>query len=58
MVKPMLVDNKFYHKIRKRFIVQNNNILSYRFNLGIVIFIILSLLFVYWIYLDKKGEKN
>jgi len=58
MVKPKLVDNNFYHKIKRKFIKNNNNILSYRFNLVIIIFILLSLLFIYWIYLEKKNKKN
>lgn len=54
MIKPRLVDNRFYDKIRQKFIINNNSILSYRFNLGIIIFILLSSILMYWIYLDKK----
>jgi hypothetical protein len=54
MIKPRLVDNRFYHKIRQKFIINNNSILSYRFNVGIIIFILLSSILMYWIYLDKK----
>ncbi len=57
MVKPSLVDTNLYHKIKYKFIRNNNNILSYRFNLGIIIFILVCIIFLYYLYKQKQISK-
>ncbi len=56
MVKPNLVDQNIYHKIRYKFIKRNNDKISYRFNLGIVIFILVCIIFLYYLYKQKQSK--
>lgn len=56
MSRPNLVDTRVYHKFLKKFTKSNNNHLSYKFNIAIVVFMCMGLLLIYGIYLDKSEK--
>jgi len=58
MIRPNLVDHNIYNKLKKKFIKNANDQLSYKFNIGIILFIIFMLAFIYYIYLKKKIKKE
>jgi len=58
MIRPNLVDHNIYNKLKKKIIKNANDQLSYKFNIGIILFIIFILTFIYYIYLEKKIKKE
>lgn len=58
MIRPNLVDHNIYNKLKKKIIKNANDQLSYKFNIGIILFIIFMLAFIYYIYLEKKIKKE
>lgn len=56
MVRPNLVDDKVYNSVVKSFITSDNEIISLRFNVLLIVFILMGIFLVYFIYLDKSKE--
>lgn len=58
MTRPNLIDNNLYYKIKNRFISKNNSNLSFKANMIIIGIIIFSIMFIYYLYLEKNNKNN
>ena len=58
MTRPNLIDNSLYYKIKNKFTSKHNSNLSFKMNMIIIVAIIFSLLFIYYLYLEKNNKNN